>query len=245
VVVVSKKAVVKRITSEEDALIEVLRSHGVVNVLSCLNTAISTLPPESSEFLRSARAALKPNVVVSLTDLVELKALTEQDANILLSAISEDRNIAVIGRSGSGKTTLLHALVCALPTSKSVCVIESVQEMDFSVSAPEHNIVSIISGNTTTGDMFNHALKLSLDKLVLGEIATVGDVATLAVSAVVGHSVMFTTSVQESDQVVNHLKSILGDAKPNLIHGLDSLNVLTVNCQLNEDGSRSFKVESE
>jgi type IV secretory pathway ATPase VirB11/archaellum biosynthesis ATPase len=244
VVIVSKKAVVKRITSEEDALIEVLRTHGMPDVLHCLNNAISALPPESSDFLRSARTALKPNIFMSVQNLVDLNALTEEDANILIAAILSNRNIAVIGDSGSGKTTLLHALVCTIEAYNRVIVIEPVQEMDFSLSSPDKDILSLQSGSLISTDMLDLVLRTSHDRVVFGEILRSGDVSALAISALCGQSIMFSAKVSESEAVLDFLESTLGEVKPHLITALNGLNLLTIRCTLNEDGSRVYTVEN-
>jgi type IV secretory pathway ATPase VirB11/archaellum biosynthesis ATPase len=244
VVIVSKKAVVKRITSEEDALIEVLRTHGMPNVLQCLNTAINSLPPESSDFLRSARTALKPNLFLSLQHLVDLKAITLDDANLLLLAISENRNIAIVGENGSGKTTLLHASICEIEDYKRVVVCEPVQEMDFVVSSPDKHILAVQSTSLMSTDMLDLVLKPTVDRVVFGEVLRSGEVSALLFATVCGQSVMFSAKIGKDESVLDFLQETLGATKPNLSTSLKDLNLVVVRCSKSEDDVRTFAVEA-
>jgi Flp pilus assembly CpaF family ATPase len=240
---VSRKTEVMRLTAEEVSLVEALRSHGVVHAVECLDIAINTVPVESSNFFRSARSALKPNLLLSLTDLVDTGSISTDDVDILLGALADNKNIALTGIEGSGKTTFLKTLLGAMDEAKRVCVLENHEDLEINRSAPSKNIVSMKTNSLSTRDIIGKVLQAPLDRLVLGEVLTGECVASLAVSILCGHSVMFSMYAKDEDDIPNLLEGLCKDGSPHIISTLKQADFIVVRCQKDDAGKRTFSVQ--
>ena len=70
------------------------------------------LPPIVSSPTFSVRK--KASLVYTLEDYVKQGTMTEKQANAIKKAVSEHKNILVIGGTGSGKTTLTNAIIAEI-----------------------------------------------------------------------------------------------------------------------------------
>ena len=65
----------------------------------------------------------------SLSDLVEVHALSAATAAALTGAVETQRNVLISGGTGTGKTTLLNALAALIPDRDRIVVIEETSEI--------------------------------------------------------------------------------------------------------------------
>ena len=106
----------------------------------------------------------------ALIDLLERRDL----GAFLQSAVSQRRNIAVVGDTGSGKTTLMKTLCWHIPAAERVITIEDVREL----SLPGHdNIVHLLYSkggqgvsDVTPADLIAACMRMRPDRVLLAEL---------------------------------------------------------------------------
>lgn len=238
----SRKTEVKRITSEEANLIEVLRRYETSHIIEHLDSLIATSVADTQNLLREIRLALKPVSSTLLPDLISSNRISQEDADYLLEEIAKGRNVAIVGAIGSGKTTLLHALICGLSEESRITVIESVEEMDFKVSAPDRNITKYSTSTLSSRELVNCILGNSIDTLVFGDISSTEDALSLAMSLMCGHSVIFAIHADPTGGIKNVLGELCKDGTDNLRAVIDNTDFIEVACTVGEDEVRYFNV---
>ncbi|BCD46776.1 ATPase, T2SS/T4P/T4SS family [Helicobacter suis] len=107
--------------------------------------------------------------------------------------VKQGKNILVSGGTASGKTSFVNCLIESIPSHERVISIEDSPELKIS----NENKVSIIVGKNedthyTYEDALNSAMRMSPDRLLLGEIDT-RNVALFLRLANTGHSGMIST----------------------------------------------------
>ncbi|MEZ4268947.1 MAG: ATPase, T2SS/T4P/T4SS family [Myxococcota bacterium] len=78
----------------------------------------------------------------SLADLVSAKALTQQAADYLATAVASRMNIAILGAPGSGRTTIVNALAATLAPDERILVIADAREL----SLAHRNVMHLDKG---------------------------------------------------------------------------------------------------
>lgn len=105
----------------------------------------------------------------TLDRLIEMGALTERQAEKLVSLVVHDRlNCIVAGATGSGKTTLLNALLSRIPPHERLVTIEDSREIQLAVP----NVINLLSNPANdlhARDLVQLAMRLRPDRLILGE----------------------------------------------------------------------------
>lgn len=109
----------------------------------------------------------------SLEDLVELGAVTDDDAHQLEGLVSDRANVLVAGPTGAGKTTLLNVLCSLVPDDERLIVIEDAAELQIvghavRLEARGANVEG--AGDVTVRSLVRHALRLRPDRIVVGEV---------------------------------------------------------------------------
>lgn len=104
-----------------------------------------------------------------LEDLIEMGALTQKQADLLIDLVLHQRkNCIIAGGTGSGKTTLLNALLSRIPEYERIVTIEDSREIQIAVP----NYIPLVS-NPTNGisarDLVKLAMRIRPDRLILGE----------------------------------------------------------------------------
>jgi pilus assembly protein CpaF len=108
----------------------------------------------------------------TVTDLIRSRMLTEEQADVLTSAVRDARNILIAGGTGSGKTTLLNVLSDAIPDDDRILTIEDTAEL--SIRKP--HVVSAESqtdthrGQVGFDDLLKAVLRHRPDRIIVGEV---------------------------------------------------------------------------
>jgi pilus assembly protein CpaF len=115
--------------------------------------------------------------LVTLDEMVALGSMPQLAADLLVGAVKARFNIVVSGSMGSGKTTLLKALSQHISSRDRVVTIEDARELRFrsprlphvvSLEAREANVEGV--GNITLADLCKTALRLSANRVMVGEV---------------------------------------------------------------------------
>lgn len=108
--------------------------------------------------------------VFSLDDYVKRNIMTEREKDIISEAISEKKNILIIGGTGSGKTTLVNAVIEQI-TSQSpnerIFIIEDTGEIQCSAKNKIHYRTS---SSVDMTQLLKTSLRMRPDRICVGEI---------------------------------------------------------------------------
>src|SRR5215207_6314436 len=111
---------------------------------------------------------------ITMQNLVEKGALTEEMAMLLAGCVRARLNILVSGGTGSGKTTMLNALSSFIPVHERVITIEDAAELrlqqDHVVRLETRPPNSEGRGEVLSRDLVKNALRMRPDRIILGEV---------------------------------------------------------------------------
>ena len=121
---------------------------------------------------------------VSLADLVAMGAITDTLRQFLQAAVRAHLNIMIAGRANAGKTTLLRAIADEIPRHEWFAVLETVAELGLDRTGRHPWAVCFEEregfgdrgpdgrpeGELTVDDLFPHMLRLSVDRVIVGEV---------------------------------------------------------------------------
>ncbi|HXS17833.1 MAG TPA: ATPase, T2SS/T4P/T4SS family [Polyangiaceae bacterium] len=111
---------------------------------------------------------------VTLAQLVQWGALSQQVVQLLQGYSIGAKNIIVSGGTGTGKTSLLRCIASLIPADLRIVTIEDAREL----ALPHPNVVSLEArpadergrGALDTGQLFAATLRLRPDRIVIGEL---------------------------------------------------------------------------
>ena len=113
-----------------------------------------------------------------LGELRRLGTLEPVVEKLLSAAVRARRNIVISGDTGAGKTTLLRALAAEIPPAERVVTIEDVPELALERDVQAHpDAVALHArpantegkGEITVADLVRAALRMSPDRVIVGE----------------------------------------------------------------------------
>ena len=110
----------------------------------------------------------------SLKQLSESGALSQEMAEVLISAMAQGLNILVSGGTQAGKTTLLNALASEIPYSHRVITIEEVFEINprlpdvIQLQTRSANLQG--DGEITLRRLVKEALRMRPNRIIIGEV---------------------------------------------------------------------------
>ena len=172
---------------------------------------------------------------VTLDRLVELGTLDERLARILAAAVRAKLNMIIAGATDSGKTTLVRALATEFDPSERVVVIEDTSELVLDEDALAHpNVVAMQTrdanlegvGQVTSADLVRWALRMSPDRIIVGECRSGDETTTMLEAMSVGNDGSLTTLHASSSAVVFDRLQLL------LAKGQDRMNPQTAAMQI-------------
>ena len=108
---------------------------------------------------------------VTLKELVDKGAITEQQLKTLSQIIMNKENFVIIGGTGSGKTTLLKAMLGEVSQERVVTIEDAAElalggkSVELTTRPGNHEGI----GEITLGQLVREALRMRPDRLVVGE----------------------------------------------------------------------------
>jgi pilus assembly protein CpaF len=122
-----------------------------------------------------------------------------------------NQSILITGATGSGKTTLLELLMARIPTSERILVIEDIPE----ISARHPHAVSLCTraanaegaGHVTMGALVRESLRMSPDRIVLGEVRG-AEVIDLLLALTAGHPGLSSLHARTLGEVPERLTAL-------------------------------------
>ena len=110
---------------------------------------------------------------LSIDDLIQFGAFTEEMAVYLQAAVATRLNVIVSGGTGSGKTTTLNALSSFIDDSERILTIEDTAELQLQqthVGRMESRPPNVEGkGAVTPRDCLKNALRMRPDRIIVGE----------------------------------------------------------------------------
>ena len=111
--------------------------------------------------------------VPDLAAMVDAGSVDPEGAELLRVAVTERRNLLVVGSTGTGKTTLLNALSKEVPGTERLVTVEVAAELRLAghvvrLEARPPNAEGV--GEITLRTLVRHALRLRPDRLIVGEV---------------------------------------------------------------------------
>ncbi len=154
----------------------------------------------------------------TLTDLIRVKMLTAEQAEILSDAVREGQNILIAGGTGSGKSTLLGVFADAIPEHERILLIEDTAELH--IRKP--HIVSTESqtdthrSQITFDDLLKAVLRHRPDRIIVGEVRG-PEARTLLDAMNTGHrGTLATIHASSTEEAIRRLATLAIRGSANL-----------------------------
>ncbi|CCO22288.1 putative conjugal transfer protein trbB [Maridesulfovibrio hydrothermalis AM13 = DSM 14728] len=112
----------------------------------------------------------KASQVFSLEEYVETGIMTAEVMASIKAAVSQKKNIVVIGGTGSGKTTLVNAIIksiAELTPADRLVIIEDTSELQ---SHSPNTIILRSSDHTSIQTLVRATMRLRPDRILVGEV---------------------------------------------------------------------------
>jgi type IV secretion system protein VirB11 len=125
------------------------------------------MPPVAAAPCFSIR---KPaQVLYRLSDYVAARVMTPPQAQLLRQAVTDRRNIVVVGGTSSGKTTLVNALLAEVAAlGERVLILEDTRELQ--CAAEDVVALRTKPGVASLADLVRSTLRLRPDRIIVGEV---------------------------------------------------------------------------
>ena len=125
------------------------------------------MPPVATAPCFSIR---KPaQVLYRLSDYVAARIMAPPQAQLLRQAVTDRRNIVVVGGTSSGKTTLVNALLAEVASlGERVLILEDTRELQ--CAAQDVVALRTKPGVASLADLVRSTLRLRPDRIIVGEV---------------------------------------------------------------------------
>ena len=107
-----------------------------------------------------------------IEDLIERKALTEDQAEVLTGHVRSGDNLLISGGTGSGKTTFINVLSSFIPDQERILILEDVAELYIKKPHVVSAEAQLDTHKSQIGfaDLLKAALRHRPDRIIVGEI---------------------------------------------------------------------------
>ncbi|OIV35444.1 ATP/GTP-binding protein [Mangrovactinospora gilvigrisea] len=235
------------IAESDDELVELLqdlaRRHGGGERL--LSTAHPTLALRLEGGMRlQALMAVTPRPYVAirrhrvasatLGDMVRLGAVDATLAAFLAACIRARKNVMVTGTQGVGKTSLLRALAAEIPPHERIGTLETEYELWLHELGRLHQVVPMearegngergpdgrAAGEISIGDLIPHALRMTLNRIIVGEVRSSEVVPMLRVMTNGEGGSMCTLHARTPHMIVDRIAELCLEYGPRMTDAL-------------------------
>jgi len=116
-----------------------------------------------------------PDQPLNMNDLVHMKSITLEAANMLSQLVQAKYNLFISGGTGSGKTTFLNALTHFIPQEERIITIEDCAELQLLhisnlVSMETRNANTEGKGGISIRDLIRASLRMRPNRIIVGEV---------------------------------------------------------------------------
>lgn len=183
---------------------------------SRVNAIIPPLAVDGA-ILSIRRFSLTP---LKMKDLIQLKSLTPEMAEILEGLVKAKVNLLISGGTGTGKTTLLNVMSSNIPMSERVITIEDAAELQLQqphvvrLEIRPPNIEG--KGEVTPRMLVRNSLRMRPDRIIVGEVRG-AEVVDMLQAMNTGHEgSMVTLHANTPRDALTRLENMIGMAGFNL-----------------------------
>ncbi len=170
-----------------------------------------SIEPISSPYIH---VRILPKVPWTLTRLIQLDALSINQAALLWLLFDMRVPILIIGPIGSGKTSLANAITFNSCPDASKALIMDVDEMYL----PGHNVVKLFERRSyglgiqpiTKDILIAHALRMGVDYIIVNEVRTREEVRSWLDAVTTGHGGVTTFHAANVQSLKIRLENMLG-----------------------------------
>jgi len=157
---------------------------------------------------------------LKMNDLIQLKSLTPEMAEILEGLVKAKVNLLISGGTGTGKTTLLNVMSSNIPISERVITIEDAAELQLQqphvvrLEIRPPNIEG--KGEVTPRMLVRNSLRMRPDRIIVGEVRG-AEVVDMLQAMNTGHEgSMVTLHANTPRDALTRLENMIGMAGFNL-----------------------------
>lgn len=158
-------------------------------------------------------------VPLNMTNLLELKTLVPEMAQLLDALTRAKMNILISGGTGSGKTTLLNILSSFIPPNERIITIEDAAELQLQqphVVRLETRPANIEGrGEVTQRALVRNALRMRPDRIIVGEVRDAEAFDMLQAMNTGHEGSMGTIHANSPREALTRLENMLGMAGMN------------------------------
>jgi pilus assembly protein CpaF len=184
--------------------------------------------PDGSRFAAMIPPVVNPHPLLTirkftsrdfvLSDLIDRRMLTDEQAHSLTNAVRRGDNILIAGGTGSGKTTLTGVLADAIPEHERILIIEDTAELH--IRKP--HVVSAESqtdthrNSVTFDDLLKAVLRHRPDRIIVGEVRG-AEARTLLDAMNTGHrGTLATIHASSAQEALHRFAGLVLRSSPNL-----------------------------
>ncbi|MEN9956522.1 MAG: hypothetical protein RIR46_130 [Actinomycetota bacterium] len=189
-----------------------------------------------------------PNRIISMADLVSMKAISLETSEFLIEEVRAGANVLVSGATQAGKTTVLCALLNSIDSRERIITVEET----FEIRADNPDWVAMQTrqtnlegkGEVTLRRLIRESLRMRPSRLVVGEVreAEALDLLIALNSGLPGLCTIHANSSQDALLKIATLPLLAGNnismefINPTVAACID----LVVHCSLNAEGARTI-----
>ena len=155
-----------------------------------------------------------------MEDLINLKALTPQMAEIIAGLVRAKVNMIISGGTGTGKTTMLNVMSSNIPATERILTIEDAAELQLQqphvvrMETRPPNIEG--KGEVTQRALVRNSLRMRPDRIIIGEVRG-AEALDMLQAMNTGHEGSLTTiHANSARDALTRLENMVGMAGMNL-----------------------------